>query len=79
MRKIRGNLRIAKYLFLENIAERVPSNTLGNAYRTWFCRHYKILQESEVQVVLTPTLVGGIKPLEIGEKNAKNKYARNYW
>ena len=25
--------------------------------------------DSEVQEVLTPTLVGGIKPLEIGEKN----------
>ena len=29
--------------------------------------------DSEVQVVLTPTLVGGIKPLEIGEKNAVSR------
>jgi hypothetical protein len=41
--KLKLTLAEAKFLFLQDIAERVPNNALGNAYRTWFCRHYKIL------------------------------------
>ena len=67
--------------FLYNFESYIDSNDGKFISRKYYCPScYKeididlandefLFAERQRQVVLTPTLVGGIKPLEIGEKN----------